>query len=376
MANDEQLALLKLGMIEWNRWRLSHPDTPIDLAGANLQRAILIGRDLQGADFRGSDLNEASLRSARLRGADLTGARLADACFDGADLTDAILVRADLTGARLTVGLQPTGTTLRGANLREVNLQLAHLQYTNLTGADLTEADLRETIFNHVTLTGMNVTNALLWQTQWNDVDLRQVIGLESVRHLGPSTIGMDTLIASHGQIPDAFLRGCGVSDDLIDFAHTLAQIPQYFSVFLSYGPQDEGLGTRLSHDLQANHVRCWNYSLDLKLGGMGGRIYLSPGQVMRTRQKLVVLISQSEIHSDWLPDEMKVVFTQEEQAQRDILVPITLDDALAHEEKEWAQRLREQHSILDFTGWENPSVYAAMFEQLLNMLRQPPAAE
>jgi len=49
-------------------------------------------------------------------------------------------------------------------------------------------------------------------------VDLSQVHGLESVYQRGPSTVGVDTLFRSNGKIPEVFLRGCGVPEDLITF--------------------------------------------------------------------------------------------------------------------------------------------------------------
>ncbi len=370
MANEEQLALIKQGQLEWNRWRLSHPDVAIDLTGVDLRKGNLVGRDLQGVDLRGTNLSGALLWYADLQGAELSKVHMEEAELHRTNLTQATLTGAHLTGSHLTE------TNLQNTNMQKVNLQKTILHYANLTSADLTGADLRGAAFSQVTLTGMTVANALLWLTRWNDVDFRGVIGLPAVRHLGPSTIGCDTLIASHGQIPDEFLRGCGVSDDFITFAHTLAQTPRYDSVILSYDPEDAALGTRLYDDLQISHVRCWAYPLNMKLGERADGIYLNPKDVMRIRQKLVVLISQSGIQSEWLPNEMKVALRQEEQDQRILVVPITLDTSLFHEEEEWARRLRERHSILDFTGWENPSVYAAMFEQLLNILRHPPAAE
>ena len=53
----------------------------------------------------------------------------------------------------------------------------------------------------------------LLDYKRFADVDLSEVKGLESVGHQGPSTIGVDTLVRSEGEIPEAFLRGCGVPD-------------------------------------------------------------------------------------------------------------------------------------------------------------------
>jgi hypothetical protein len=49
-------------------------------------------------------------------------------------------------------------------------------------------------------------------------VDLTQARGLETV-NIGPhSAIGIDTIYKSRGKIPDVFLRGCGVPDELIAY--------------------------------------------------------------------------------------------------------------------------------------------------------------
>jgi hypothetical protein len=59
------------------------------------------------------------------------------------------------------------------------------------------------------------------------DVDLSTAIGLENVRHHGPSTIGIDTIYASEGKIPEVFLRGFG------DFKK--AQIPTTLKSYSIY---------------------------------------------------------------------------------------------------------------------------------------------
>jgi hypothetical protein len=38
-------------------------------------------------------------------------------------------------------------------------------------------------------------------------------MGLYSVDHMGPSTLGVDSIILSKGQIPKIFLRGVGLSE-------------------------------------------------------------------------------------------------------------------------------------------------------------------
>jgi len=85
MANEEHVSLI-LQRGDWNKWRADHPDTILDLSGANLR----------GADLSGANLDWVNLRGANLRGADLSGANLIEAVLSGADLK-----KAALGGARL-----------------------------------------------------------------------------------------------------------------------------------------------------------------------------------------------------------------------------------------------------------------------------------
>lgn len=62
----------------------------------------------------------------------------------------------------------------------------------NLCGTNLTDTRLKDA----------NLTGALVGGTVFADVDLRQVKGLETLRHLSPSTLGTDTLSRSRGAPP------------------------------------------------------------------------------------------------------------------------------------------------------------------------------
>src|SRR6266516_4088616 len=77
-----------------------------------------------------------------------------------------------------------------------------HVQI-DLNGVSLRFANLSEAILN-----GTNLGYAQLWHTIFGDVDLSTVTGLETVRYLGPSTVGIDTIYLSQGKIPEAFLKG------------------------------------------------------------------------------------------------------------------------------------------------------------------------
>lgn len=68
MANRKQLAILKQGVDEWNKWREDNPDVEIDLRGTNL-----IGLDLSGANFRKADVRGTLFGKSVLK-SDFTGA--------------------------------------------------------------------------------------------------------------------------------------------------------------------------------------------------------------------------------------------------------------------------------------------------------------
>jgi hypothetical protein len=100
-------------------------------------------------------------------------------------------------------GMDLRGTSLRGMDLHETNLSKADLGGADLSGANLS---------------GANLNGAIMMWTIFGDVDLSDIKGLETVQHLGPSTIGIDTLFRSKGQIPEVFLRGAGVPIELISY--------------------------------------------------------------------------------------------------------------------------------------------------------------
>jgi uncharacterized protein YjbI with pentapeptide repeats len=137
------------------------------LSGADLSIAILRHAILSGADLSGTDLSVADLSGADLSGANLSGAKLSG------DLSGANLSRADLGGADL--GDADASIDLSGANLSHAHLggAGAHLSGANLSGANLGGADLGDVDLSRANLSGANLGGAHL-----SDVDLSRAINL------------------------------------------------------------------------------------------------------------------------------------------------------------------------------------------------------
>lgn len=337
MANEQHLRILKQGVEAWNQWRKENPKLRPDLSGANLRRANLTGADLVGADLSG-----ANLFSANLRGANLSGADLILAILVAANLCLANLSRADLAGA---------------------NLRLANLTRADLVGAHLIRANLFS-----ANLSGAKLGNARLGWTLLADVDLREPEGLETVRHSAPSTVGIDTIYRSKGNIPEAFLRGAGVPEDFIIYVRSLAaKAIQYYSCFIAHSSKDRLFSEKLYADLVENGVRTWYFPEDARWGKrVWGEIDLSIKEI----DKLLVVCSENSLQSGPVLREIERALIREDREGKNILFPITIDDYIfdswEHERK--ADVLSKV--VGDFRGWDQSAEeYNAAFKKLLAAL-------
>ena len=267
MANPEHLARLKVGVQNWNNWVADNPEEEVDLSEADFRNADLWGVSLFQANLRDTNFQGADLSSANLNGADLTRtnlgkARLQDVDLRGAGLNSAILNEAVLHTADLTSAVL-VASNLKGANIVSTNCSYSDFRETDLTGALVIGTNLNGADFSNSTL-----TDATIGDLVFGDNDLSAVKGLESVHHSRASTIGIDTIYRSKGKIPEKFLRGCGVPDDFIVFAKSLAVNPiEYYSCFISYSTKDQDFAERLHADLQGKGVRCWFAPHDIQGG-------------------------------------------------------------------------------------------------------------
>jgi hypothetical protein len=257
MADPKQLELIRRGVTAWNDWTGENPELMVDLreanlCGANLSEANLLEANFEGANLRGANLIEAKLKGAQLNGANLVEAYLDGAQLNGANLTNAKLIGANLQGATLfhanLAGADLIGADLSGADLSRANLSRANLSETSLLLTNFSEA-----IFDRTIMMG-----ASLGTTRFADNDLAKAQGLETCRHYGPSTIGIDTLVRSKGGLPETFLLCCGVPETFITYTHLLIGHPiEFYSCFISYSSRDQAFAQRLHADLQAKKLRC-----------------------------------------------------------------------------------------------------------------------
>ena len=341
MANPEHLKIFKdLSVRTWNRWRDDNSGVRPDFSNAEFIGADLHYMDLSGADLSRAQLNGVNLKVADLRGANLSGANLSGAHLNVAILRAAYLDRANLSGA-------------------------------NLSGADLTDAALQNSILNGADLIESDFTNSSMGESSLGNIDLREAKAIETVRHVGPSSIGIDTIFRSHGKIPEIFLRGAGVPEVFISNMRSLvaAMAPiDFYSCFISYSTKDQVFAERLYADLQAKGVRCWYAPEDLRIGD---KFRQRIDDAIRVHDKLLVVLSETSVASSWVESEVEAAFEKERTTEnKTVLFPIRLDEAVMKTGQSWAADIRRTRHIGDFSLWPDHNSYQKSFQRLLRDLQ------
>ena len=315
----------------------------------------------RGEGFRGEIGIKAELRGADLKQTDLSGRWL-----HHANLSNAILTDANLGSAKLF------NTNLSQADMEGASLYSADLYWTNLSGARLRKAGLFGARLMGTKLAGADLSESLFGLTTITDCDLSAAIGLETVGHLEPSSIGVDTILKSKGKIPEAFLKGAGLPDIWIQYVKALTENPiEFYSCFISHSDQDKEFCERLYVDLKAKDVRCWYFPEDATWGkSVWGEI----DRAVKVYDKLVVVCSEHSLNSGPVIREIERALQREDREKREILFPIRIDDYLL---EKWDHPRKADvvaKVVGNFRGWKDHEQYKKNFPKLLKALnsKQP----
>ncbi len=404
MANMDHVQLVRRGRDHVARWREANPNEPLDLnaaymsyvrapqvdiSGADLRNSDLMGAVMRRANLSGcflnpshmyhADLREANLTGARFNGANMRGADLRGADLTGADLDRAILSDANLSGANLTnANLQRTsmiGARLSGANLTGANFSGADLVRSDLTGAVLSDTDLFQTRIWGCKMSGADLSGSALGYTVLQDCDLRGVIGLEQVRHDAPSSIGIDTVYRSGGQLPSLFLTGAGVPGSVAALQESIAaDQPPLTECYISCRDDDEEFARKLSADLGALGVKAWVFSQHVRGNALVSRLSSSDQEEierwLRNYDKLVVVASSRALDTEAILNDIRAARDKQQSADQWLLYFVAPDDGLMRPTSRAGRNMSAENIIFDLREGD-PATYDAELAKLAGAIRQ-----
>ena len=372
MANQEHLEILKQGVDVWNQWRENNPWIipdlwGVDLSDAQIQKINFQGVNLVNADFSKADLTQANFISANIRNANFTKANLSRSVFQGAKLDNANFTKAYAQNAVFTKAHLYEACFTK-ANLSGSDFTEANMERTELDGTNLTKTNLFGVNFTQALLYRVNLTNATIGNTVFANAKLYWVTGLKSLSHKTSSSISIDTILMFRGDIPDIFLRGCGLPDEFIEYIPSLTgKGIEYYSCFISYSHRDDDFAKRLHNDLQAKGVRCWFAPHDMKIGD---KIRPTIDDSIRLHDKLLLILSEHSVQSDWVEHEVEHALDLEGERKKTGLFPVRIDDAIMESKTGWAGNVKRQRHIGDFTEWKQHDAYQTAFDLLLRDLK------
>ena len=161
--------------------------------------------------------------------------------------------------------------------------------------------------------------------------------------------------------------------DNLIAYVGSLFGRPiKYHSCFIGYSSSNQECARRIHADLQSQGVRCWFAPEDLK---WGTAIQVGIDASIRRHEKLLLVLSQQSVASDWVEQEVETALARERDEKRLVLFPIRLDNAVLETDKAWAANLRRTRHIGDFSNWNDHDAYQTAFARLLQDLKAEGAA-
>ncbi len=425
MANPEHVSLARSGPTAINRWRETTFRSPnaevtryslsyrledrsagetfepefvygrpsLDLSGASLSRAKLAAADLSlddlsSADLTASDLQRADLSGANLQSshlwrsnlayANLKGARIGGSSLGRSNLSNSSMQLADIRGADLSFAnlryADLAGANLAGANLTEADMSWANLSRANLRGANLTASVLKMADLSEAALRGARITKAELESTVFHQAalgitllancDLSRTIGLESMRHFGPSTVALDTITSSRGLIPDSFLRGAGVAEPLI-LAQKAVTGRDYPTVLLVCSKDDCTLARQIREALASAMVPAWILATDDEEALQSGEATLDQTVYY---DRLVLLCTAGSLANPLSSRYFAELVRNNRRISGKSLIVIAADGTFYGRNDQLGSSLKRGH-VLDFRDWRDDEANQVVLEILVRTL-------
>jgi hypothetical protein len=143
-------------------------------------------------------------------------------------------------------------------------------------------------------------------------------------------------------------------------------QALQISPLFVSYSPTNSPFVERMINPLTQKGIRYWRDMHERKTGQAEKQI----AWAMCQGSKVLLVLSEHSIKSDWIEQEVLEARKLEKEMGRGILCLVALDDSW--KDSRSSNRIMEQimeSSIFDFSDWKDKRTFDDTFQKLLDAL-------
>ena len=102
----------------------------------------------------------------------------------------------------------------------------------------------------------------------------------------------------------------------------------------------------------------------------IGDKMRTRIDEVIRLHDKLLLVLSEHSISSDWVEQEVETALEKERERKKNVLFPIRLDPSVMNIKTGWAAHIKRTRHIGDFSCWKEHDAYQGAFERLLEDLQ------
>jgi hypothetical protein len=149
----------------------------------------------------------------------------------------------------------------------------------------------------------------------------------------------------------------------------------RFYSCFISYSFEDDLFARTLNGRMEQAGLRVWFAPEDIQ---GGKKLHEQIDAAIRVHEKLLIVLSEASLKSEWVMTELRKAFKTERQSGKRKLFPVRLVDMKALKAwecfdadsgKDLAEEVR-QYFIPDFSNWKDHDSFEAAFDRLLKDLR------
>jgi hypothetical protein len=102
----------------------------------------------------------------------------------------------------------------------------------------------------------------------------------------------------------------------------------------------------------------------------IGSRIRPMIDESIRVYDKLLLVLSEKSVSSQWVEQEVETALRKERQHGGTVLFPIRLDNSVLMIGEGWSALVKDTRHVGDFTNWKSHDDYQKAFDRLLCDLR------